>query len=455
MEPSTRNSRSTLSAELKSTFKLGYPIMGAQLLMLSMVFIDNIMVGPLGPDALAALALATGMYSLANIVIIGVLGAMSPMITHPLGKGDHLAVGRIMRHGWIFACVLTCLLVLVLWNSEPLLHLFGQKSELIPDAADYLRIMCFTAPAQMLVFGSRHLTEAVGDSMIGALIVAAAALLNIPLDYALIHGFQFGSLSIPAMGVTGAAIATAVLSWLSLIAIVVFIARSKKYSAFKIWHQPWAFEWHTIREMVRIGVPLGGAIGAEMAFFVATTLVMGTITTDALAAHQVALNAASMTFMVPLGLSFAVSIRVGHFSALGDQNGVRNAWKAGVIITLVTQTLAALAFFLLPETIVALYSQTDQVANLAVSLLAVAAFFQLVDGLQVVGMGALRGAKDTAYAFKATMIAFWVLGAGSVASAYFLFEKSPRGIWVGLLVGLSAASAFHHLRMHSKTKSAS
>src|SRR5690606_6012490 len=148
--------------------------------------------------------------------------------------------------------------------------------------------------------------------------------------------------------------------------LIAFIYVSPKYKRFKIWNESWSIEWHTVREMVRIGLPLGGAIGAEMAFFVATTLVMGTITTDALAAHQVALNAASMTFMVPLGLSFAVSIRIGHFRARGNSVGVRHAWLAGVVITLATQAVAAFVFFVFPEHIVGLYSQTDQVAELAV-----------------------------------------------------------------------------------------
>lgn len=441
-----------LWSEVKATLKLGYPIMGAQLLMLSMVFVDNIMVGPLGADALAALALATGLYSLVNIVLIGVLSAISPMITHRMGAGDNHGVGEIVRQGWMFAAFLTTILAALLWNAHPILLALDQKIELIPDASSYLRIMCLTAPAQMLVFGSRHLTEAAGDSMVGALIVGAAALMNIPLDYALIHGFDFGFFAFPAFGVSGAAMATAFLSWLSFLALLAYIYVSPRYRIYEIWMKSWRIEWHTVREMVRIGLPLGGAIGAEMAFFVSTTFVMGTIATDVLAAHQVALNAASLTFMVPLGLSFAVSIRVGHHSAVNNLPAIKNAWLAGVIITFVTQAVAALGFLFLPEFIVGLYSQTDQVALLSVKLLGIAALFQLVDGLQVVGMGALRGTKDTAFAFKATMLSFWVFGAGSVAIAYFWYDRSPTGIWVGLLVGLTTASLCHHGRMFLRTR---
>ena len=422
--------------------------MGAQLLMLSMVFVDSIMVGALGSDALASLALATGMYSLANIVLIGMLGAISPMITHPLGKGDHVAVGQVMRQGWLFAAVLTIVLILILWNAGPIFYALGQKPELIPAAVEYLRIMCVTAPAHMLVLGARNLTEGTGDSMAGAIIVGCAAVLNIPLDYGLING-AFG---FPALGVAGAAWATAILSWFSLITMFIYLYRGKRYKRYLLWTGPWRLDWLTIKEMCRIGMPLGGAIGAEMVFFVATTFVMGTITAEALAAHQVALNAASMTFMIPLGLSFAVSIRVGHYRGFDDIAGARRAWLAGVVIALFTQTLGAIFFFAFPGWIVGLYSQTDEVARLAIELLMIAAFFQLFDGLQVVGMGALRGSKDTAFAFKSTMMAFWGCGATCVAIAYYVFDKSPHGVWIGLLIGLGSASVIHHTRMHLKTK---
>src|SRR5690606_26965633 len=148
----------------------------------------------------------------------------------------------------------------------------------------------------------------------------------------------------------------------------------------------------------------------------------------------------------------AVSIRIGHFTARGDMIAVRNAWKAGIFITLVTQAIAALVFVFLPHWVVGLYSQTDDVAALAIQLLSIAAIFQIVDGLQVIGMGALRGMNDTAYAFKATMVSFWIFGVISVAVAYYAFDKSPHGVWYGLLVGLTFASAFHHTRMFFRTK---
>lgn len=245
--------------------------------------------------------------------------------------------------------------------------------------------------------------------------------------------------------------ATAFLSWLSFLALLGYIYLNPRYRVFEIWKKTWQVEWPAIREMLRIGLPLGGAIGAEMAFFVSSTFVMGTIATEVLAAHQIALNAASLTFMIPLGLSFAVAIRVGHYSAAENYSAMRNAWQAGIIITFATQTLAAAAFIILPEFIVGLYSQAEQVELLAVKLLGIAAFFQLVDGLQVVGMGALRGMKDAAYAFKATMISFWIFGAGSVSIAYFIFDRSPTGIWIGLLVGLATAALCHHCRMFFRT----
>ena len=434
--------------EVRKMAKLAAPIVGAQLLIQSMTFVDNIMVGQLGPEPLAALAVAGSLYSMVMVVAMGALGAVSPLVTHSLADPSSGRMGHVTRQALMFALALSVVVNLVLVFCEPILALLGQSENLIAISTPYIRVMMLTVPAHFAMIALRHVAEGHEDSMPGFIILAVAALINIPFDYVLIHG-HYG---FPKMGVMGAAVATASLAWLSLVAYVLYLSFHKRYRAYRLWRGSFSTDVRLMLDLLRIGIPLGGAIGIELTFFAATTLIMGTIGTTELAAHQIALNAASMVFMIPLGMSFAVSIRVGLHRGRGNQLGARRAWQASILITLLTQALTAIFFFTSPDWIISLYSQSGEVALLGVRLLFVAAFFQLFDGMQAIGIGALRGMKDTAYALMATFVSFWCVGSLVIAYFYYFQDKSVVGIWAGLLVGLAVACLFHHIRMERRTR---
>jgi MATE family multidrug resistance protein len=438
----------TLRGEVRKMSKLAAPIIGAQLLIQSMTFVDNVMVGQLGPEALAALAVAGSLYSMIMVVAMGALGAISPLVTHSLAESGPDHMGHVARQSLIFALALSAVVSVILSFCEPILALLGQSENLIAISSPYLRIMMLTVPAHFAMIALRHIAEGHEDSLPGFIILAVAALANIPLDYVLIHG-HYG---FPKLGVMGAAVATALLAWLSLGAYIIYLTFHSRYSSYRLWRGRFKADLRLMLDLLRIGLPLGGAIGIEMTFFASTTLIMGTIGTTELAAHQIALNAASMVFMIPLGMSFAVSIRVGLHRGRGNQLGARRAWQASIVITLLTQALTAIFFFATPEWIISLYSQSGDVALLGVRLLFVAAFFQLFDGMQAIGIGALRGMKDTTYALIATFISFWCIGSAVIGYAYFFQEKSVEGIWAGLLIGLGVAGLFHHIRMEKRTR---
>jgi multidrug resistance protein, MATE family len=432
----------TLSREIVACLKLGLPIMGTQLLTLSMVFVDNLMVGPLGEEALSGLAIASGFYSVAHILMVGVFGALNPLISQSHGSNNQKDIPLLIRQALLLGLVLSSALVAILLNAEAIFERLGQKAEVIPDAKSYLIALTWAIPCQFTYGVLRQLWESLGDSFPIFGISLLAVVLNVPLDYILIHG----KLGLPAMGVAGAGYATSFLSAFMLVAILVLTSRHPKYRSLNLLAVSSKPDFLILKRILGLAFPLGGAIAAEMLFFVATTFLMGAIDAQTLAAHQVALNAASMVFMIPLGLSFAVSIRMATHEGRGDTAMVRKAWQAGLIIVLLIQSATASLFIGFPGEIVGLYSQKDEVRDLAISLIIVAGFFQFFDGLQVVGMGALRGLKLGRYALLATLFAFWVIG-GSVVIYHYLNGRDAVGIWMGLLAGLGAASILHHGRV--------
>ncbi len=428
-----------LTTEIRGMMRLALPIMGAQILHLFMVFVDNLMVGRLGRDPLAGLALAGAFYSFVYIVVTGLMGALIPLVSRANGAERFDEASHYTRQGLIVAVVVSVVFAAGLWWSEPLLLAIGQKPVPSAIASEYLRVMIWTVPAQLTFVAFRNFVEGASDSLPSVVIAATVALINIPLDYVLI----FGEFGFPRLGVEGAAYATCGLTWLSVLMLVSYIALRPKYRHYRLFRLPKP-DLTALREIVRIGVPLSGAVATEMGFFITATFLMGYLGEVELAAHQVALNATSMIFMLPLGLSFAVTIRIGQHLGRGDTEAARTAWIASLLVTGVMQVLTMSVFLTVPWFIVDLYDQHGAVRELAIRLLIIAGFFQLFDGFQCVGMGALRGLQDTRFAFIATLIAFWVCGLTMLILAYE--TREPTWIWYALLVGLAVAMFAHHGR---------
>ncbi len=419
---------------------LAWPIMGAQILTLGMVFTDNVMVARLGEKPLAAMAMAGTIYSTCYILAMGILSALSPAISHAYGAKDSVSIGRWIRQGTRLSFVLSSCVILVLINSKNILVFLGQDPELAAVAQTFLRALAWGVPGQYLYFCGRTLSEGTSDSRPSIYIAAIGVLANIGLDYLLIYG----KLGFPAWGVAGAGYATSLINWIMAGAMGLYLKGHARYKDFGIFDRgPW-FEKNLVRDFIRIGLPISGGMLAEMCFFAGATLLMGTLGSEKLAAHQIAINAASLTFMIPLGLAFAVGIRVGQFRGRGDNLGMVRAGRAGFLVTLLMQCLPGGLFLLFPEVVTSLYTSDPALTERAVALLRVGGIFQIFDGLQVVGISALRGLRDTKIPFLNTVISFWLLGA---PLAIFLMKRiGPVGVWYGMVIGLGLASAFHLLR---------
>lgn len=433
--------------EFKALTKLALPIIGTQVAMHTIGFVDNVMAGQLGSQDLASLSIAHGFFSLTQVIFIGTLGGLSPFFGNAFGRNDHQEIGNIFFHGIIFSILIGMVSALAIVLAKPILQLFNQPEILIPGALEYIYFIVIALPAFLVFNVIRNFLDSTSDTAPCFIAIIIAAVINVPLDYALMLG-KWGA---PNLGLRGAAIASTLLFWLVAIGLLIYLKTQKRYECYSLFR--WRpIDWSLLKQITSIGIPLGGAVGLEMSFFTGCTFLAGMIGVVDVAAHQIALNSASMLFMIPLGLSFAVSIRISQHMGEDQEQKKLATWKASVALSTITQLITASVFIFFPIFIIQLYGADENLAPIALSLMGIAAAFQLFDGYQVVGMGLLRGIKDTRFALVATCIAFWVIGFPIAYHFGLNTELKTRGIWYGMLVGLGVASIIHHIRFYRKLK---
>jgi MATE family multidrug resistance protein len=271
---------------------------------------------------------------------------------------------------------------------------------------------------------------------------------NIFADYV----FMFGHLGLPEMGAVGTGYATALVMWIMFLCMVLFSFRQEARREYNIIT---GLSWPTrtfLKETLRIGVPNGFSLGIEVTMFAVAALIIGSMGMNPVAAHQVTINVAALTFMVPLGLSFAISARVGFSVGQNDIAGARFIGHIGIGLSAFFMGIAAILMFTFPEQIIWIYTRDPAVTEIAVTLLFFAAVFQISDGLQVSGLGALRGLKDTKIPMIVNLIAYWIIG---LPSGYLLgvyYGQGPAGLWIGLIIGLSVAAVLHNIRFNALTR---
>lgn len=438
-------------AEIRRTLHLALPVMVGQLAVFSMNFVDTVMSGrlPNRDVALAALGIGGAVWSSMLMFVLGTLMVVQPSVAQLDGAQKKREAAAQTRQALWIALALAVPYFLLCYFSEPLLTAFRIDPVIVPTSAAYLRAMSWGAPALCLVLLLRFFSEGTGHTRPTMLYGVAGALLNIPLNYVL----MFGKLGLPALGTVGCGIATSIVLWLQFLMLFVYIRRHRHYGPFELMSKLEKPDWREIWELLKVGVPIAMAIFVEGSLFVMAALLIGRLGPVPAAAHLIAINFAALMFMIPVGLSSAVSIRVGNALGRGDPRGARYAGLIGVLIILAIQTVSASMMFLFPEAIVRLYTDDALIAPLAVSLLFYAAVFQYPDGLQIVASGALRGFKDTRRPVLYMVIAFWLVGLTLGYHLTFAREMGPAGMWVGMIAGLSVASVLL-LRRFNRTSRA-
>ena len=429
--------RPRLARELRETLRLAVPLVLGQLSAIGMNLIDALLAGHLDAHTLGAVAIGASVWSLALVAAIGVMMALPPSVAQLAGAGRREAIAPLFHQAIWLALALGLVLALgVYFGGTALVALIGVDAALVPDTNRFLHAIAFGAPALAVFFTLRGLGEGMGLTRPTMYFSVFGLLLLGPIGYVLMYG-RFG---LPALGAQGSGIATALVLWLQAIAFAVYVARSRHYRDLNLlaqWRRP---NPAALLELLHIGVPMGVSLFMEASLFVAVALIIGTLGTDVVASHQVALNVASVSFMVPLGLAMATTVRVGHAVGRGDGPGVRDAGRIGIGLTLLAQTLSAGSMLLLPRHIASLYTNDALVIGLAAQLLVLAGLFQFSDGIQVAANGALRGLKDTRIPMLITTFAYWGVGMPVGWWLAFPLGFGARGMWMGLIAGLSMAA---------------
>jgi MATE family multidrug resistance protein len=411
---------------------LAVPVVLSELGWMVQGIVDTIMVGRLGPAAIGAVALGNAVYYTLAIVGIGLLLGLDTLVSQAYGRKDHDECHRWLAQGVYLACILALPMMLVFFLASYGFAPCGIASEMAAPAGSYLRILEWGTLPLLLYGGTRRYLQGVGDVRVITLTYVAANLLNWFGNWLLIYG-KWG---LPAMGVNGSALAT-VLSRIFMAAALLGFAwryeRRRGHPLFRHWAGP---SLARIRELLRLGAPAAGQILGEVGAWNLATLAAGRLTPVALATHQIVLNYASLSYMVPLGIASAAAVSVGHAVGAGDGERARRAGWLALGLGTGFMLLAAVVFLVVPVPLIALYTRDPQVMALGITLLWVVAAFQIFDGIQTVSTGALRGLGETRVPMLANLVGYWVLGLPLGLSLCFLIHWGIYGLWIGLLLAL-------------------
>lgn len=439
---------SSVQKEVSALGKIGGPIVGTQLLGMGLNVTDTIMAGQLSAADLAGVAVGNALYLPIFMFGIGTLVAINPVVSHHLGGKRFDEIGKSARQMlWVVALIALPSFFLVRWLPE-LMPIVRVDTEIIPLATNYMLAASWGIPAYFLFSGFRYFSEGLAYTRPAMLVALGMLIVNIPADYV----FMYGAFGLPQLGAEGTGYATSLVQWAGGLSMLTFTAKFKTYRRFKIFVRTKGPDWDRIAELLKIGIPNALSTTMEVLLFAAVSVLMGTLSVQASAAHQVAINIAATVFMIPLGLSLAISQRVGISIGKGLIQEARFRGFMGTAVCTGVTTITAILLFSFPETIVSIYTQDLEVSNLAVSLVFFAAVFQLSDGLQVGAFGALRGLKDTRMPMVFNLISYWFIGFSVGYYLSFIGGYGPEGLWMGLIAGLTTAAMLHNTRFHLLTQ---
>lgn len=411
---------------------LAVPVVLSELGWMAQGVVDTIMVGKLGPAAIGAVAVGNAVYYTPSLFGIGLLLGLDTLVSHAFGRKDHDACHRWLAQGVYLACIVTPPLMVLIAAASFGLARAGVTPEVAGSAGSYLRILNFGTLPLLLYGATRRYLQGVGQVRLLTLTYVLANLLNWFGNWVLIYG----RLGMPALGVNGSALSTCV-ARVAMAAALIGVAwqyeRKRGHPLFQHWARPSLLK---LKQLVRLGAPAAGQIVLEVGAWNLGTFCAGLLTPVALATHSIALNYASVTYMVPLGVSAAAAVSVGHAIGAGDRHRARRAGWLALGLGTSFMLLAAVVFFIAPRPLIALYTSDPRVLAVGPSLLGLAAAFQIFDGIQTVSTGALRGLGETRFPMIANFVGYWILGLPLGIFLCFGLHWGIYGLWIGLTLAL-------------------
>ncbi len=444
--------RHALIAEFSALIRLALPILVAQFAQTANGVVDTVMAGQVGPEDLAAVAVGSSIWVPVFLFVVGVMQGVTPNVSRLHGARDITAVGKVVKQGLWLALPLGLFAMLILRSIEPVLVLMEVQPELQPDIVAYLEGVSWGMPAIALFLALRCMTEGMSHTRPVMVVSLLGLVLNIPCNYMLIYG----ELGFPTLGGVGCGWATAIVMWAMLFLLATYSLLAE-YCKATHWDQRFDRpDPATMRHLLRLGLPIGLAIFIEVSMFCVIALFIASIGTQVVASHQIALNVASIVFMIPLSLSLALTVRVGFNLGCKNWVGIRHTVRGGLALIVLLAAVNSTLMVLFRESLASIYTQESGLIALASQLLVFAALFQLSDGLQVGANGVLRGLHDTAIPMLLTVVAYWLIG---LPTGYLLGlgnwplpAMGARGFWIGLVAGLTVAAILLNLRLWNRIR---
>lgn len=431
-------------AELAELLRLAVPTVAVQVGWMSMGVVDTIVVGHVSADAMAAVALGNLLFLAVSIFGMGVLTGLDPVISQAVGARDEPAVARGVQRSAILTLGLTVLSTLVILPARPLLDALRQPPEIVPTVVAYMQIAAGGFLPFYAVILVRVLLQATGRVAPMVWATLAANVLNLALNWV----FVFGHLGVPALGAVGSSWATTLSRWALALFMVAFAWRQLRPRLLPL--LPEVFGLRPLVRVLALGAPIGIQYELELGIFSLVGLMMGRLGAIPMAANQVALNLASITFMVPLGVSIAASVLVGRAIGRGDMREARRAALASLACGMGFMALSAVVMLAVPGTLARLYTTDPAVAALGASLIPIAGVFQVFDGTQVVSIGVLRGTGDTRTPMIVNVLGYWVIALPLSAWLGLYTPAGPQGMWWGLVVGLVVVAVVLVIRVRAR-----
>jgi multidrug resistance protein, MATE family len=442
MPATDRAPRPDRSAHGRAILRLGVPLVVGGLSLAGMSLVNTLMAGHYTSAALAAVAVGSSYYVVFMVLGGGVMMSLSPLVAHAYGAGEPARVGDYARQGGWIALGLAALLLAGLGAARTVFRSIGTDPSVVPGAVAYVHSIAAGIPALLGFQALRYVSDGLGRTRPMMVISVLGLAINVLGNWLLVYG----RLGLPALGAAGCGAATAAAQWVMFAAMLDHVRRHRAYRPYAIFTGPGRPEPKRIAEILRLGVPMGGSMVAESALFSAAGLMMGTLGATIVAAHQIALNYASFTFMIPWALHSATTIHVGHTLGRGDRAAARVAGFTGIGICALLMLGSALLLGVARDPIAGLYSRDPAVEGLAAQLLLMVAVFQVSDGLQVGAMGALRGFKDARVPLAITIAAYWLVGFPIAYVLGLVRGGGPVYVWSGLIAGLAVSALALNLR---------
>ena len=431
--------------EAKATALLAAPMVLTNLAQSLIHATDVVLLGRVGPDALAAAALGVNLYVFCLIFGMGMMTAAAPMIARERGRRPHSVrdVRRTVRQAMWTAILLVLPMWVLLWNARDVLVLLGQDPALSADAQTFVRHLMWALLPAFLYLVLRNFLAALERPFWALVVALCAVVVNAAVNYCLIFGVP--AIGLPALGLVGAGIGSSITVTLEFLLIALIVTRHRRFRRYRLFGRFWRADWARFREVWKLGFPIAITLTLEVGVFNAAVFLMGLIGTASLAAHQIAIQIASLSFMVPMGLAQAVTVRVGAAYGRGDPAGIARAGWTSFVMGVGFMSTMALLMWAIPRELVSIFLDTDDPKNaavipLAIAFLGLAALFQIADGAQAVGAGMLRGLQDTTVPMIYALFGYWVVGMATAVALGFGAGWGGVGIWSGLAAGLTAVA---------------